>query len=1027
MLTAIIRGSLRRPRLVAAASVVLLLAGAWYVRDTPVEIFPALAPAQTVIQAEAPGLAADQVEQLVTRPIENVLVGAPGVAAVRSDSIQGLSVVRVDLVRGGGAERQRQGLAERLAQVAGALPAGVSAPRIAPLTAASGDVLRIGLTSDTLNPMQLRNLALYLVRPRLLTARGVANVTLHGGQTRRIEIRARPGDLSDSDLGFLDVLNAVQRATSVAGAGFMDTPEQRVVIDAHGQALTAEDVAAGQIQIVGSAPTRISDVADVADGAAPMVGDALIMGKPGILVGVAAQAGAATLATTQAAEQALAVLRPALAAQGVAVTDLDRPAGFITDMVRRLGADLLIGAGLILVILLIALRDPRAVLVCFAGIPLSLMAALAATRVLGLSLNAMTLGGLFVALGIVIDDAVIDVESIVSRLRDAEARHASRLHAVLSAVMEVRTPVIYATLLIAVALLPMLFLGGVFGAFLAPLALTIIVASLASLAVAVCLTPAIALLFLQHLKPPDQPPPPGALHRRYSRWIERNCAHPGWALAALAICAVGTAAMLTLFHRAALPSFPDGHLVVEARLPPATSLAVMRQVGVGLNTAALSVPGVQRAAMRIGRDPTDFSAAEPEQADLEIGLDPKLGAGAQDRAERDLAVVLGRYPHVAATVRRRLDARQAADADAAPFSVSVYGDDFDAVDAAANRIAAGLRGLSGSGAVSVSASPSAPAMRIDLNFKRLAIYGLSAADVLTTVQSAFQGRTVAQVYEEGRPVDLTVTGPEAIRRDPEAMGRLLLRSSSGVSVPLSGVANVYLTDSRTRIQHEAGQRLEVVSADPPGAAASRFAQEANAWLDKQAALPPGVFIARHSSAAAASADRLALMINGLLAALAMLGLLLLIFRDGRAALLILASTAFAFIGGAIAVGLTGGVVSLGSLAGFIALFGLSTRTAIILAVRPHALAARRGAPWTLQTVQDAAAQRAQPILLTALLVAVAVLPLAVGGGGAAGAILGPMAVVIMGGALSGAILTLLFQPALIYAYQRPSAGTVSET
>jgi CzcA family heavy metal efflux pump len=1019
MLTGIIRWSLRRPRLTAAASAVLFAFGVWYVRDTPVETFPVLTPAQTVIQTDAPGLAADQVEQLVTRPIENALVGAPGVATVRSDSAQGLSVIRLDLTRGDAA-RIRQGVTERLAQAVGVLPAGTGAPKIAPLTSTTGDVLQVGFTSQTLNPMQLRNEVEYRVRPRLLAAAGVANVTLYGGQTRRIEVKARPGDLSDSDLGFEDVITAVRRATSVAGAGFMDTPEQRVQIEPRGQALTADDVAAGQIQVVGNAPVRIGDVSDVGDGPAPAFGDALIMGRPGILLSVTSQYGADTLAATHAVEEALAVLRPELAQQGIAVSAYsDRPADFITALIRGLVADLLIGAILILAILLLVLRDPREVLVTFLGIPLSLLAALVAIKALGLTLNTMTVGGLFVALGIVIDDAVIDVESIAARLRAAEARHGSRFSAVLGAVLEVRTPVVYAALVIDIALLPMLFLGGAFGAFLAPLALTIIVASLASLLVSVCLTPAIALLLLQHLKPAEQPRPPGRLRAGYMRWIEHRCAAPGWALLALGAAVIVTVSMLALFHRASLPSFHDSHLVVETQAPAATSLEVMRRSGQALTQAALTVPGTRQAVERIGRDPTDFSAAGIEQGQMELGLDPRLDAAGQDRAEQRLHAVLAGYPQVQAQVRRRLDAQQTSLEDRAPFSVGVYGDDLDTVDRTADQLAAGLRALPGSGDVAVTTSPRAPSVRVDLNFKRLALYGLSAADVLDTVQTAFQGKTVAQVYQDGRPVDLAVTGPDSLRRDPEAIGKLLLRSSSGLSVPLDGVANVYLTDGRTRIEHEAGQRRQVITADPAPAAASRFAKAAGDYLDRHITLPPGVYLVRRSAAAGASAARLALLVNCLLAGLAMLGLLLLVFRDGRAAILILASTVFAFLGGAIAVGLTGAVVSLGSLAGFIALFGLSTRNAIILISRPHVMVRAHNAAWTLETVKAAASQRAGPIVLTALLVAVGVAPLAFAGGRAGGEILGPMAVVIMGGALSGAILTLLFLPALIYVYQRP--------
>jgi CzcA family heavy metal efflux pump len=1024
MIAGIVRWSLRKPRLVVAASAVLFAFGAWYVRDIPVEIFPNLTPAQTVVQTDAAGLTAEQVEQLITRPVENALIGAPGVATVRSDSVQGLSVIRLQLTRGANADRVRQLVAERLAQAT--LPQGIAAPRIAPLASTTGDLLQVGFTSKTLDPMKLRYAILWQVRPRLLASAGVANVTVYGGQTRRVEIQARPGDLSDSDLGFLDVLNAVQRATSVSGAGFMDTPEQRVVLDPRGQALNADDIKAGQIQIVGSAPVRISDVADVNDAPAPMFGDALIGDKPGVLVGVSSQYGANTLATTHAVEQAMAELKPALAQQGIAVTaDLDRPAGVITTMVRDLIIDLAIGAALIALILLMVLRDPRAVLVSFIGIPLSMLAALVVLKATGLTLNAMTLGGLFVALGIVIDDAVIDVESIVSRLRDAEARHASRPAAVGAAVMEVRTPALFAVLIIAVALLPMLFLGGVFGAFLAPLALTILVASLASMVVSVILTPASALIFLQHLKPPEAPHAPGRLRQGYLDWIEHRCAHPGWALLALVLAAGLTTLMLALFHRAPVPSFHDGHLVIEAEAPAATSLEVMRSLGGGLSQAALTVPGIKAAAVRIGRDTTDFSAAGTEQASIDLGLDPKLDAGGQDRAQTRLRTVLQGYPQARTQVRRSLDLQQAGAEDAAPFSVSVIGDDLDKVDATAATVAKGLRALPGSGDVTAASSPRAPAMRIELNFKRLAIYGLSAADVLDTVQMAFQGKPVAQTYDQGRPVDLAVTGPVSLRQDPEAIGRLLLRSSSGVSVPLSGVANVYLTETRSRLQHEGGQRRVLVTADPPPADANRFAKAAGAYLDKQVSLPPGVYLSRRSTSGAASAGRWALLVNALVAALAMLGLLLLIFRDGRAAVLVLASTVFAFLGGAIAVWMTGAVVSVGSLAGFIALFGLATRNAIILISRPHALAAERQGHWSLDNVKQAASERAAPILLTALMVVLAVAPLAMTGGKAAGEILGPMAVVIMGGASSGAILTLLFLPALIYRYQRPGRTPAS--
>src|SRR5580698_5478576 len=497
-------------------------------REARFDLLPELAPAQASIQSDAPGLVAEQVETLVTQPLENALIGAPGVAHVHSESTQGLSTITVRFAAGADPYRTRQALAESLAATASALPEGVAPPRLAPLTAPDADVLELGFTSDKLDPMALRDLVQWTVRPSLLSAAGVARVAVYGGQTRRIEVRARPADLSDSDLGFLDILNAVKRATSVAGAGFIDTAGQRVLIEPHGQALTADDVGAGQIQTPGSAPVRIDDVADVVEGPAPAFGDALIDGKPGVLISVARQYGANTIETTHAVERALAVLRPTLAAQGVDVrTDLDRPASFTTRAMQGIAFDLAVGAALIALVLVLFLRDPRAVFISLISIPLSLMAAVVVLKAFGWTLNSMTLGGLAVGLGVVIDDAVIGVENVVARLREAEHNHASDLEAVLAASLEVRGPVIYATVAAIVVLAPLLALNGLQGALLAPLAAAVIAVSLASLLVATVVTPALGLLFHQH---EGHPAEPRLLHRVkavHARWLTGLCGAPG--------------------------------------------------------------------------------------------------------------------------------------------------------------------------------------------------------------------------------------------------------------------------------------------------------------------------------------------------------------------------------------------------------------------------------------------------------------------------------------------------------------------
>ena len=1024
MLGRVIHWCLKRPRVVVLAGLVLMLGGLWWTRDLPAEIFPALSPAETVIQAEAPGLVAEQVEQLVTRPIENALGGVPGVASIRSQSVQGLSVVTLDVAAGAQPGPIRQTVVERLAQLGGALPAGVAAPRIAPLTAPTGDVLKIGFTSRKLDPMALRNLIQWTVRPRLLATAGVANVALYGGQVRRVEVRARPGDLSDSDLGFADVVRAVQRATSVAGAGFMDTPSQRIVIDPRGQALTAEDVAAGQIQTPGNAPVRIGDVADVVDAPAPATGDALVMGEPGVLADVSAVYGASTLQTTEAVERALDILRPALAAQGVTVTaNLDRPADFITGSLRTLGLDLAIGAALIALTLLLAFRDLRAVILCLLTIPLSLVAALAAMKLAGLTLNAMTLGGLFIGLGVAIDDAVLNAENIVARLRESEPHHGSRAAAIHHALMDVRTPVVYATLLIVLALTPLLLAHGLFGALTAPLAFSAAVAALASLAVSACFTPALALLLLKDL---DADREPGYLRQAragYARLIRRMCGFRGVALGALILAAVVASVALAFLPRAPLPDFHDRHLVAEVKAPTATSPDAMRRITAGLTAAALRTQGVERTSERFGRDSTDFSVAAPDQAQLELGLDPKLNAAAQDRVAAQLTRAFQAYPDVEVRVRPRLALDTAA---GRPFSVNVYGEDLNAVDQAASRVAAALRAMGGGADIVSDSAPVAPAVRIDLNFKRLALYGLSAADVLDTVQAALQGEAVAQIYDNGRAVEVAVTGPETLRRDPEGVDNLLLRSSSGVSVPLRLVANVYLTEARTAIQHEAGQRRAVVAVTPKGDP-RRYADKARAFLRDHVTLPPGVYLTFEAAGEQAASDSRSILAVGALAFLAMIGLLAVVLKDGPLALLVLVSTAFSFVGGIASVMLMGGVVTLGALTGFVALFGLATRTAVLMVTRPHETHAHLDdhehnheheghseGHWPLNTLALAGAHRVTAILMGAMLVALAVTPLLFTRAQAGGEVLGPMAAVIIGGLISGAVLGLLFLPPLIH-------------
>ena len=1023
----LVRWPLHRPRLIGWLCVWAVVCAALLLRHMPFALLPNLAPAEATIETEAPGFVAEQVEQSITGPIESALVGTPGVDRVQSRSTQGLSIITVRFASDADPGRVRQAIAENLAKV-GALPPGAAAPKIAPLASAGAGVLKIGFVSDTLNPMDLRDIVQWTVRPRLLSAPGVGRVQLYGGQVRRIEVRARPGDLSDSDLGFLDILNATRRATSFAGAGFIDTPNQRVLIEPHGQAQTIEQVGAGQIQTPGADPVRIDDVADVVEAPAPAFGDALINGKPGVLLVVDHQFGANTARTTRAVDKALAVLAPSLAAQGVqVVSDLDRPASYIDEAIKGIVTDLAIGLVLAMMGLLLLLHDLRAVMVAMVHIPLTFLAALLALNALGWSLNAMTLGGLAVALGMVADDAVIDVENIVATLRGAEAQHASRLQAILAASLEIRRPVAYAVLPAAVSLAPLLALGGEAGALLAPLACTIIVALLASLAVALTVTPALSFLFLKHIKPAPEHPAFQHAKDRHGAAVRWLAARP-WPVLTAATAVVLAAGLATLgFRPEFLPPVQDDQLVIQASAPAATPPQTVRDLGVSLSQTLLATPGVRAVSERIGRDDTSDDAASTEQSLFDVALTPGLAPGGQAQVRRRIAHSLDLYPGLAPRISSRFDAGQAGEGggegDDAAFRVGVFGADLDAVDKAAARIAQVVGALPGAGLVRTPDSARSPVVRADLDFSRLALFGLSAADVLDTIQAAFAGEPVAKVYDGPRVVDLAISAQDSLRRDPETVGDLLLRSTSGISEPLKSVANVYLTDGRATITHQNGLRVQWVEADPAARDLARFADAAQRAVASQVALAPGVFV-EFDRADAAPATVRRLEIGYALAAFAIFALLAVAF-DGWTAAVVMLSSLFAFVGGVVAVALSGGVMSVGAQVGFIALFGLSVRGALLMVSQAEDLVLRRRAAWSLDTLGLAARDRAGALVMTALLVAVVLAPLAVSAGDAGREILGPMAIVIIGGLLTGLAGELFVLPTLLFAAWRPGYGRLA--
>ncbi|HTI67720.1 MAG TPA: efflux RND transporter permease subunit [Caulobacteraceae bacterium] len=1028
MLARIVRWTLMRPLMVAAAAILLLVYGAFALTTAKFDVFPDFVPAQAEVQTEAPGLTAEQVEQLVTRPVEQAINGAAGVAAVRSESIQGLSVVTVVFAEGSDPYRARQVVSEALTEATSSLPAGIGSPKVAPLTSSTMDLLKVGFLSDRLSPMALRDLVQWTVRPRILAAAGVARATVYGGQVRRIEVRVRPADLAARDLSLTDVLNAVQKATGLSGGGYIDTPQQRILVEPRGQALTPDEIAAGQIPgtVAGQPPLRIGDVAEVVEAAAPDTGEAVIMGKRGVLISISSQYGANTLDATRAVEAALAELRPALEAQGVRIeAGLHRPANFISAALGGIGEDLVIGAVLIALVLFLFMRDPRTVLVSFVSIPLSLLAAVLVIGALGWTINTMTLGGLAVALGVVVDDAVIDVENIVRRLRTRGADDVPR-EVVLAASLEVRAPVIYATLLLALTLVPVLLLHGLQGSFFSPLAAAFIIATLVSLAVAIVVTPPLTLLLLGNARLPDEP----RVITRTKDWhgglLVRICRYPIVAVAGAVAALSVTVGGLMLFNSELLPAFRESHFVLGVSGPPGTSLAVMRRYGEGITEGLLAIDGVQTAEQQIGRAQGGEDTWGPEKSEFHVELKPKLSAKKQDEIQAAIHEVLDSYPGLQTEVLTFLGDRigESLSGETAALVIGVYGGDLDTLDRTARQIAGVLEGVPGAVDVAVQTPPETPVVRVDLDFAKLAHYGLSSAEVLDAVRTVYQGSAAAQVFADNRAIDIAVTTAPELRQDPEAVGQLLLRSGTGVAAPLSSVAHVYLTDGRTSIAHEGGRPRQVVTANPKPRDVQRVTAAARKAIARKVVLPAGVYLDYTGAAAGAEQAQRELMFNVAIAALGVVALLLVAFGSGPAAAVVLGSAPFALAGGVIAVALTGASLSLGSLVGFVTLFGIAARNAILLISHAEHLVRDEGHDWSLATVILATRERVTPILMTAVVTALGLLPLALATGQAGREIQGPMAIVILGGLTTSTIMSLLLAPALVWRYLRPRPTAV---
>lgn len=1023
MLNAIVRFSLRFRGIVIALACALLGYGIFSLLRSSYDAFPDFAPPEVSVQTEAPGLSPEQVEVLVTQPIENSINGATGIGSLRSRSIQGLSDITVVFRTGTDIYRDRQLVAERLSAVANELPTGVQPPLMTPLTSSTAWVMEVDFTSDKQSLMDLRTIADWTIKPHILAVPGVAGVEVNGGDVRQLQFQFDPQKLVQYGVSVEDVIAAARQATGVRGGGFIETVNQRIVLQTEAPSATPAQLAATVLVHHNGANVTLGDVARVEEAPAPRIGAASVAGKRGVSMIVDAAYGANTLDVTQGIDKALDDLQPGLEAQGIAIhRDVLRAADFINVALHNVRDSLLIGGILVVVVLFLFLFNLRTAAISCTAIPLSLLAAVIALNKMGLSLNTMTLGGLSIAIGEVVDDAVIDVENIYRRLRENRSAPNPRslFQVVFDSSIEVRSAVVYATFAVILVFFPVLNMSGLAGNLFGPLGVAYIWAIIASLVVALTVTPALSLILLGGRDlPAMEPPLVHWLKRGYEALLLRVERAPRVLVpVTVGLLIVAGVGALFLLSSSFLPDLREGNITVHMTAVPGTSLEESLRLGDRLTQALAQVPFVRSVAQRVGRAELGTDTMGTHESEIDVNLQAIKGTQVQTSQDQ-IRGILTEIPGAILTSNSFLTERinETLSGYGAAVAVNVFGNDLDQMDRAAAQIARILAAIPGGAEVQLQSPPGMPEILVRLRKDGIARWGFDPLSVLDVVRTAYGSEIVGQTYDGNRVFDVSVLLASTKKPQVSELGELPLRNPDGKFVALSELADLQESSGRYVVLHEGARRVQTVTCNVRGRSVDSFVQEARKRVSS-IKFPAGTYVSFAGTAAAQAQSLHELIVNSLLAGLGIILLLSVVMGTARNLLLVLVNLPFALVGGVIAAGLTGGDLSLGSLVGFVTLFGITLRNSIMLISHYEHLVESEGMTWGIETAMRGASERLAPILMTALVTGLGLLPLAIGSGDPGREVEGPMAIVILGGLLTSTLLNLLVLPTLALRYGR---------
>lgn len=1033
----IVRTSLKYRYLVVYTVLALLILSIYRLRDAPVDVFPEFAPPKVEIQTPCLGLSTAAVEQLVTVPLEQALNGIPGIDVMRSKSVPDLSSIVLIFKPGTDLIHARQLVQERIATVITTLPTWASPPFLIQPLSSTSRVMKIGLSSDQYDLMDLSLVAYWKIRARLLGVPGVANVPIWGERIKMPQVRVDPERMHTYDVSLNEVMEVTANALDagllqfsdggvIGTGGFNDTPNQRLTIHTVTPIITAEDLASVPIEgkkKSDGTPLRLQDIGDIVVDTWPLVGDAVINDGPGLMLIVEKLPWANTLDVTRGVEVALAEMAPGL--QGIEIDSaIFRPATFIELSIDNLTQSLLIGALLVVIVLLFFLYEWRVALISATIIPLSLMTSLLVLNLRGVTINVMTLAGLALAIGAVVDDAIVDVENIVRRLRQLRKEGSTKPTAqiVLDASIEVRGSILYASLIEISALIPVFFLGGLSGAFFKPLASAYIVAGLVSPFIALTVTPAMVLILLsnaplEHRQSPIIP----WLHRNYDRVLDRILQRPRFSYTIIGVFVIAGLAVIPFLGQELLPSFKETDFLMHWLTKPGTSHPDMYRMTVQASKELRSIPGVRNFGAHIGQALLADEVVGIYFTENWISIDPSVDYNATVKKVQD---TVDGYPGLVRDVQTYLKERirEVLTGSSDTVVVRIYGPELETLRSLADEVNQSLQGIDGVVDLKTELHVDVPQVEIEVDLEAAHRYGITPGDVRRASAVMIAGEEVGDIYRDGKTYDVNVWSTPATRNSLTSIRELLIDTPNGGNVRLEDVADVRIAPSPNVIEREGQSRKIDVSANVRGRDLGSVADDVEERLES-VQFP----LEYHAELLGEYAERQAasrgILIAGLVAVTAIFFLLFTSFNNFRLAVLAFATLPWALVGGIVAAFLTGGVISLGSLVGLLTILGIATRNGIMMISHFQHLEEEEGMEFGPELVKRGARERIAPIMMTALTTGLALIPLAIAGDIPGHEIEHPMAIVILGGLITSTLLNLLVVPTLYLYHGKPRSQT----